>query len=386
MSETPSQPTTTPARRRQGRGNGRPSAHKAYASENDAANLDLYRHDRGPRTPQKGAGTDSPAAQTTHSHSKQRSRNNNNNHHNNKSRNKNTPNSPESTRPGRHTPPNQSSSMKAAAPAFAGATFHASPAPSALPLPSFVTRSSTESPSNNKTSRDIAQEPLQEPSPPTDSDVPTDEASWGGVPHESPLDFMFRAHRQEKERQRSGSSSSFRPSGLANDSPSSQSPFEPASVPKPATLPQTARTQARFHSGGIDSAELNGTPGRPMGPAFSTPYQERIKAARSNSAQSPATQASSQPRTNHTPAEDPAEALKKYLFNGNSSSMSNSLPNGFSSAPPSQPFNHPRSGPGAPVAYGGRPNNLQTMEDDLRRILKLDMTAGSTGANQRLFS
>ncbi|KAM5353767.1 hypothetical protein ACJ41O_000417 [Fusarium nematophilum] len=376
MSETPSQPTTTPARRRQGRGNGRPAAYKAYASENDVANIDPSRYERTPRTPQKGAGTDSPAAQGNHTHSKQRSRTSNNN---NKPRNKNAPNSPESARPGRHTPPHQSSSMKSsAAPAFAGATFHASPAPSALPLPSFVTRSSTESPSANRTSRDV----VQEPSPPTDSEAPTPSHQDAPAVQESPLDFMFRAHRQEKERQRSGSSSSFRPSGLANDSPSSGSPFEPASAPKPSTLPQTARSQTRFNSTGIDIAELNGTPGRPMGPAFSTPYQERIKAARSNSSTK---QPPSQLRADSMP-EDPTEALKKFLFNGSGAPASNPMSNGFSSAPPSQPFAHPRTGPGAGGPYEGRPNNLQAMEDDLRRILKLDLGTGSPAADRRLFS
>ncbi|EEU39178.1 uncharacterized protein NECHADRAFT_104831 [Fusarium vanettenii 77-13-4] len=393
MSETPSQPTTTPARRRQGRGNGRPAGHKAYASENDVVNLDPSRYERGPRTPQKGAGMDSPAAQSNHTYSKQRSRsNNNNNHHgnnnnhnnNNKPRNnKNSPNSPDSARPGRRTPPNQSSMKSTAGPAFAGATFHASPAPSALPLPSFVTRSSMESPSANRTLEDA----VQEPSPPS-SNAPTPLQQPSSAAKGSPLDFMFRAHREEKERQRSGSSVSFRPSGLAHDSPSSQSPFEPGSVPKPATLPQTARTQARYN-GPIDSADLNATPGQPMGPAFSTPYQERIKAARSNSARTPATLGSSPslPRSqSHPESDDPTEALKKFLFGSNGASAAKTLPNGFSSAPPSQPFNHPRSGPGAPVPYEGRPNNLRAMEDDLRRILKLDLAAGSSGQNPRLFS
>ncbi|KAF4975618.1 hypothetical protein FZEAL_7609 [Fusarium zealandicum] len=386
MSETPSHPTPTPARRRQGRGNGngngRSAAHKAYASENDLASIDSARYDHAPRTPQKGAGTDTSTAQGNHTNSKQRPRNTNNNI-NSKHRNKNAPSSPESSRPGRHTPPHQSSSMKPSViPAFAGATFHASPAPSALPLPSFVTRPATESPSINRSSREV----LQEPSPPTDSEAPTPSRQTSSAAQESPLDFMFRAHRQEKERQRSGSASSFRPSGLAHDSPSSQSPFEPKSVPKPATLPQAARSQARFSSGGIDSAELNGTPGRSMGPAFSTPYQERIKAARSNPVRSPAAAAAPlQPKVNPT-SEDPTEALKKFLFSGNSAPALNSAPNGFSSAPPSQPFTHPRGGPGAPAAYAGRPNNLQAMEDDLRRILKLDLGTGSSGADQRLFS
>ncbi|KAL4725596.1 hypothetical protein ACLX1H_007745 [Fusarium chlamydosporum] len=369
MSETPSQPSTTPARRRNGR-NGRPAAQKAYASENDVATIDPARYDRAPRTPQKGAGTDSPM---NHTNSKQRNRNGSNNNNNNKHRGKNGPHSPESARPGRHTPPQQSSSMKSIS-AFAGATFHASPAPSALPLPSFVSRPATESPSVTKTSRDI----VQEPSPPTDTEAPTPLRQSSSGVQESPLDFMFRAHRQEKERQRSESTSSFRPSGLVNESPSVQSPFGPSSVPQPATLPQTARTQARF-----DSAELDGTPGRPMGPAFSTPYSERIRAARSNSARSPADLSVQQPRTNLEP-EDPTAALKKFLFSGNGPTVSHSVPNGFAPVPPAHQYDHARHVPAAPAPYDGRSNNLQAMENDLRRILKLDLGSPSpSGANHQ---
>lgn len=386
MSETPSQPTTTPARRRNGRGNGRPTAQKAYASENDVATIDPARYDRAPRTPQKGAGTDSPHAQLSHTNSKQRSRNgsnnnNTNNNNNNKHRGKTVPHSPESARPGRHTPPQQSTSMKSIS-AFAGATFHASPAPSALPLPSFVSRPATESPSVSRTSRDI----VQEPSPPTDSEAPTPLRQSVSAVQESPLDFMFRAHRQEKERQRSESTSSFRPLGLVNESPSGQSPFGPGSVPKPATLPQTARTQARFQSGGFDSTELDGTPGRPMGPAFSTPYQERIRAARSNSARSPAELSADQPRNNTEP-DDPTEALKKFLFNGNGTTASRPASNGFAPAPaPQAPhYNYSRADHVVPAPYEGRSNNLEAMENDLRRILKLDLGTGSPSTERRLF-
>jgi hypothetical protein len=197
---------------------------------------------------------------------------------------------------------------------------------------------------------------------------------------------MFRAHRQEKERQRSGSTSSFRPSGLVNESPSVQSPFGSGSVPQPATLPQTARTQARF-PGGIDSAELDGTPGRPLGPAFSTPYQERIRAARTNSARSPADLSSHQQRPNFEP-EDPTEALKKFLFSGNGTTVSQSVPNGFAPAPPAHQYDRARNIPNAPSPYDGRSNNIQAMENDLRRILKLDLgsPSPSPGTNQRLFS
>ena len=143
----------------------------------------------------------------------------------------------------------------------------------------------------------------------------------------------------------------------------------------------------RPRPGGIGSDELDGTPGRPMGPAFSTPYQERIKAARSNSSRSAPVQQTSQKPADVT-ADDPTEALKRFLFSGPAASGPSPAPNGYSSDhyTPAQPTTIP---PKAPVSNGtqdGRSNNLQAMEDDLRRILKLDLAPGRTAHEQRLFS
>ncbi|KAI5457902.1 hypothetical protein BGZ63DRAFT_72228 [Mariannaea sp. PMI_226] len=397
MYETTAQPTTTPARRRQGRGNGRAAAQKAYASENDAVNVGF---DHSPQTPQKH-GVNSPARHTNNANSKQRSRNKP------RTTSKNTPSSPDSGRPGRHTPPQQSSSMRPVpAPAFAGATFHASPAPSALPLPSFITKSSVESPCVK-----IPHEILQEPSPPTDTDAPTPSRQASApIAQSSPLDFMFRAHREEQARGRRGSPASLGPSAFASDSPSSQSPFERGSVQKPSPLSHSVRSKPRYQPG-IDSAELDGTPGRPLGPAFSTPYHERINAARSGTTRSPAAVHLPRQSSAPEPGEDPAEALKRYLFSGASRSApapapapmpaSNTAPNGF---PSSRPQTHaqynginntttttttnnnmlPMSN--ANGTHDGRPNDYQEMEDNLRRLLKLDLTAGPANTQRRLFS
>ncbi|KAF2106772.1 hypothetical protein BDV96DRAFT_617168 [Lophiotrema nucula] len=86
--------------------------------------------------------------------------------------------------------------------AYAGPTFHASPAPSALPIPKFLSRSVPAKP---------------QPGPPTppaeDSDStgsPTPSPSRASIPvpprHEnSPLDALFQADRQEKARRVVGS-------------------------------------------------------------------------------------------------------------------------------------------------------------------------------------
>ncbi|KAH6893584.1 hypothetical protein B0T10DRAFT_559558 [Thelonectria olida] len=381
MYETSSQSTTTPARRHQGRGNGRAAAQKAYASENDVANVDFHRN---PQTPQKPAN-DSTAHQIRNAKSTQRSRNKP------RTASKNAPTSPESARPGRHTPPHPSSSMRSiAGQPFAGATFHHSPAPSALPLPSFMTNSRADSPSV-KPSREI----LQEPSPPTDTEAPTPSRQASApVAQESPLDFMFRAHREERERERRGSPASLRPSMLASDSPSAQSPFKLNSSQKPSSVSQSARSKPRYQPG-MDTAELDGTPGHMVGPAFSTPYNERINAARTGNARPAAALQLPRQSSAPEPGEDPAEALKKYLFSGPSKSATVPVP-----APPPasnaalNEFSSPRTQ--GQHAHGndlfsmsnatGRPNDYREMEDSLRRLLKLDLTSEPVNTQRRLFS
>lgn len=377
MEDISTQPKTTPARRKQGRSDGRSGAQKAYASENDVAALDSSRQERAPQTPNKvGSGSPAPtdfnAVQTG---SKQRNRNRNN-------KAKNAPTSPDSAqRGGRQTPPHRSVSMKpGTSAAFAGATFHASPAPSALPIPSFLAKSSCDSPVHTD-AKDI----VQEPSPPaTDTDAPTPFRPSSSVPrnHESPLDFMFRAHREERERQYRGIPLSQNVNSSFATSPPSRSLFDPNASPNPSTVPQTRRTLSRPISGGIGSSELDGTPGRPMGPAFSTPYQERIKAARSNSSRPNLNQSQPGQLPQKTPpSDDPTEALKKFLFSGGAAS-SQALPTGAASA----------SAPAATqTSFTAQPepthaNNVQAMENDLRRILKMDLTSNAPSPDRGFFS
>ncbi|KAH7308205.1 hypothetical protein B0I35DRAFT_106864 [Stachybotrys elegans] len=387
MTDVSAQPTTTPSRRRRPRGNGKAAAHKNYASENDAAALDAPNF-YSPQTPHRVDAASSPAHAQPHSahtgsHSKPRNRNRAANMNNNA----NQRNSPEDVRSGRHTPPTtqRSTSSKSAGAAFAGATFHASPAPSALPIPSFLAKAASDSPISKK-SRELT----QEPSPPaTDTDAPTPfRTSSASRANESPLDFMFRAHREERERQRRESSTGQRPANSDFTSPSSMSPFEHNSPPKPFSLSEKLHQQARQPSGRFDAAELDGTPGQALGPAFSTPYSERIKAARTNSSRSAINGTPPRP-SQALPQEDPTEALKKFLFSGN----------GMAGSPGAKPANNatpPASagfveiGPSSPTArYDAaphqRPTNIQAMENDLRRILKLDLTADAGSTNHRFY-
>ncbi|KAK6834803.1 hypothetical protein PG990_000384 [Apiospora arundinis] len=378
-------PKNTPGRRRPGR-NG--NSQKNYASENDAASYRQVYSD-SPSTPQKLAAGDALAAQNSQTtNSKQRK-------HSHKGRNKNGAASPglangNSVNKERHSPsfpPNQ-------IPAFAGATFHHSPAPSALPIPSFLARTSSapDSPSQKKPS---TTGPSQEPSPPT---TDSEEDGLGSPPlpvprnEESPLEFFFKAQRAEKSgTARRASSANINAVPPGPFSPPHDSPKECQTVPRVATLPQQKRPAVgRMPSSGISSTELDGTPGKSLGPAFSTPYSERIKAARPSNGFAPAT-----PTNARTSEADRSDALKRYLFSGGKGSpqqpqtppRQQPASTGATQAPPKLPRGmFPASvlnggGARAPQVQSPPSNNSQSsdqmrfMEDSLRRLLKMDSTA-----------
>ncbi|OAA37477.1 hypothetical protein NOR_07176 [Metarhizium rileyi] len=376
MSETPSQHRTIPARRKTSRQNNTSAAKKAYASENDVAVLETP-HRHAPKTPNRKDEISTPA---TDFYSSQRLNSKSRTKH--KTKPKNVPPSPDPALYGRQTPPlpSAASNKSGISTAFAGATFHASPAPSALPIPSFVSKSSSELPVS------LGKDTLQEPSPPaTDGDVPSPFRP-SSVPKmsESPLDFMFRAHREEKER-------NFRENPQSHSLRTSKTPqplqrSDMGGPPKPSSLPHQRRGYFRQPAGGIDPSELDGIPGRPLGPAFSTPYQERIKAVRSSSNSNTLR---SQSQTvgyfdEFGAVEDSTEALKKFLFGNEGSVKTEALRPAAGKEPALQTMASPdasiSTGPDSGVK-NSRASNLEEMENDLRRILKLDMAfePGSEG-------
>ncbi|KAH9239193.1 hypothetical protein K456DRAFT_1258863 [Colletotrichum gloeosporioides 23] len=351
MQEATNQAKPTTNRRRGRNGGGKAAGQKMYASENDMANVSNSAFDQfGPHTPQKScSGSPDPqSAAGAQTGSKQRSRN--------KPRAKNPSANPVAspdTRQNRRSTPQSIpvSNKPNTAAAFAGATFHASPAPSALPMPSFYSKSIPESPGNPGMRREVQ----QQPSPPvTEHEAPTPHhPSTVPVARESPLDAIFRADRAEKEKARRVSSlhSSSRPQG-------------PVSPPAPALRDSPFAAKP-------SSAELDGFPGKPLGPAFSTPYQDRIRAARAGPSQ-PCTPKASE----NSPSEDRSEALKKYLFGGK----------GMTGSPQPSP-----SIPSTPHASNGivtqdeeaRSSDLRVMEDSLRRILKLDSPLAAAKSGER---
>ncbi|KAI0408537.1 hypothetical protein F4802DRAFT_547805 [Xylaria palmicola] len=397
-------PKSTPNRRPCPTGRNGSSGAKAYVSENDAA---TYKHAKAvsPSTPQKHMPNGNAAPKTRSQSANQKQKNKSNKNRSNK----NGAASP-GRRQDRESPPLQS--QEALAPIFAGSTFHASPAPSALPLPRFLVMSNTDSP----TAKAKLESPPRESSPSTGSEEAGPVTEPLRRNEDSPLEFFFRADRAEKARVRRASSANAGTITTAGFSPLQDSYHTECNTLPRAIVPNPLRRQV-FMEGETSPGLVTNAPAGgsrpPVGPAFSTPYQERIRAARSNPN-------SAQPTRMANQTLDPtsSEALKRYLFTGQ---LGPSKPQDLSPrsspsrdprhnvaqrqqrsggrqqsaypGPQPPPFPNPISAPElspAPVFTGHTPRaqpasydsantrpsaqseHILALEGDLRRILKLD--------------
>ncbi|KAI1174184.1 hypothetical protein F4777DRAFT_589378 [Nemania sp. FL0916] len=303
-------PKSTPSRRRPPPGRSRSGAQKVYASENDVPS---YKPDdaAGSCTPLKHT----PQPQTTSQKQKNKA---------NRNRGASGGVAPSGRRRDHESPslPVQAAS----APIFAGSTFHASPAPSALPLPSFLGLSSNDSP----TAKPKTTESAYESSPLTDSDESTPAGDPIPRNDESPLELFFRADRAEKARVRRASSANLDGTADAAPSPVRNSSHKEGNTFS-KTMPHSAPRRPMFPEGNASpnpsSNDPQGISRLRVGPAFSTPYHERIRAARQDQNSTQST-----PTTNRALDPSSSEALKRYLFTGQ---LHGSDPHG--------PSPHPRS-------------------------------------------
>lgn len=289
----------TPARRRR---NGKPpSGRKNYASEGDVLSSMPFPADY-PATPLKSKNASpAPGSQATIPKSAK----------NNKSAlPAHVSTSPGPVRPGRRTPPHSANNKPGSA-AFAGANFHASPAPGSLPMPSFFRMRSESAAVNGRT---------KEPSPPaSDSESPSP-SQPATVPQvrrdESPLDALFRADRAEKERACRTSSANTAPAG---------GPFSPPSEgrqgrnpnysfdPIPLKLPLRP---AQGGNSGSNGAAATG----PRPEPFALPIHEKLRAAGPTENKTPQHvqrqgQAQTSPQHLATPPrlDERSEAVKRLL-------------------------------------------------------------------------
>lgn len=183
--------------------------------------------------------------------------------------NKSTGNSHIPTHPnGKSQPKKAGTPMKAA---YAGPTFHSSPAPSTLPMPSFLSKSVPDAATTTTPIIGHREGEGQSESSSTSSasGLATDTE---GRPHSialgrepSPLDFLFDAARQ------------------ARQTPHTKSPAAVSRVATPMDESPSHRAQSTKASAdrSLFPIEVDGSRDQPtafIGPAFATPYHQRMNA------------------------------------------------------------------------------------------------------------
>lgn len=230
--------------------------------------------------------------------------------------------------------------------AYAGPTFHASPAPSALPIPSFYSKSA-DSPSMAKANMDQDNSSASE-SPLSTAALPSSETNL--------LDTLFSSNAGDDERARSAQSD------VGPFRPPSQTPPDGNITPQQ----RPGLYSAHSHHGSASSLfkmEMDGGyQGQPIRAEGITPYHERIKAARST----PTSLSSSPNTTGIAPLNgmDQSEAFKSLLFSKNMPTQPQpnqplppfqNAPAPFQNAPAPTPFSYqtgPQNGPYSPYNTG----------------------------------
>ena len=224
--------------------------------------------------------------------------------------------------------------------AYAGATFTNSPAASALPIPSFYSKS-VPNVSHAPSHPTIHEQDSKESTPvPVQDDSPSKRES-------TPLDFLFNVARQAKgtPRGESPSANSSRLSVVAN-SPASRSP-----------APRDLESMFPFE---LDGAS---TPGED-GSSFATPYKERLDAMRSCRP----TSSGVRDQLSEAERQEKSAALKQLLIKESTPSPPGNVelnnpfnarapqPHVYFDTPNGQP--RPRSNPSTPRYY--TPNHPQS--------------------------
>ncbi|KAJ5169147.1 uncharacterized protein N7482_004741 [Penicillium canariense] len=193
--------------------------------------------------------------------------------------------------------------VKDGAAAYAGPTFHASPAPSALPIPSFFSKSFPESdlaPTLETDSDNADMEPDLETTPSKPRAARAQPAAAEVKAQPSPLDFLFKAAVQAR-------------------TPNSMSSPEVATrVRSPHTDSKVLPSNPNHTPGGMFPMDLENERARasPIGPSFAPSYQDRMNALRS--ASSPSQSSASAPAPDATTEDQrriKTEQLKYMLLN-----------------------------------------------------------------------
>lgn len=176
--------------------------------------------------------------------------------------------------------------------AYAGPTFHASPAPSSLPIPRFFSKSVPDV--NRKDSlKAMMEEELSEKSSEKSEESPTvmsaQRASERQVREESPLDIFFRADREEKNKRRQDSDYGVTASILGTAPPPAMEPLEQGQkLPLQGSARHHSRQPTDPAVGGLFAMEMAGSasPSNANRQAFPAPNHHNEDIARPGSAPS----------------------------------------------------------------------------------------------------
>ncbi|PHH51393.1 hypothetical protein CFIMG_003130RA [Ceratocystis fimbriata CBS 114723] len=271
------------------------------------------------------------------------------------------------------TPPQSAGLSRSTSTPFAGSTFHASPAPSSLPMPKFLIKK----PTTPEAELSQSMSDKSEPSPPSKNlnqatpsrpSVSSGPLSNSGFAYDSPLEFIFQADRAEKQRAKYTSPQTTDSENKHLEQPHTvprMAPRRPTNSPpsdSPALLSAifnsvqsspSVNKVLRSNGGGnlprnyyqaMASEMDDGYAHQPVGSSFARPFSERLKEIQSPPRADPSQKTHSAPTqavmhtppplpqhvlptppraSMHTPphsgsqkiSDDASAALKAYLFN-----------------------------------------------------------------------
>lgn len=284
--------------------------------------------------------------------------------------------SPQPSQPQRVT--SQASSATPIKQAYAGPTFHASPAASTLPMPKFFSKSMPSQAAASGLQARLEAEHEGSESSTSESERPPFPPSPAApfAREQSPLDLFFNAHRAERARQHSsdiGLTASNSTSQLSLEQLGSGTPHTPP-YPRPSQ-PQSRQSNATPSGKEMFMMELDGAGEHDESdvPGPRVPFKDRINPTKAAAGPQPSM------RDDETYRQAQSQALKKLLMTQPRSSS----PLGLHTEPrhhsrqASAPFELHGS-PGLaratpPQPYNGQQRpDVRSMENDLRRMLKLD--------------
>ncbi|KAL9623279.1 MAG: hypothetical protein Q9160_002386 [Pyrenula sp. 1 TL-2023] len=250
--------------------------------------------------------------------------------------------------------------------AYAGPTFHSSPAPSALPMPSFLSKPVPDAGQTSlRPSHDESEELPDSSSassasgPTTDTEEKPHPDAFGREP--SPLDFLFDAARQ------------------ARQTPHAQSPSALSIVATPGDESPSRRLQSAKTStnGKAFPFEVEGPSEQSdgsIGPSFATPYQARMDAAKASRSEPKI----GSPALDEQERKAKTEALKNLLIKAQSPRSASASPatsrSNVNQREPQTglpgalaPWQQARHASGPPTPSPGQPGSAGTYIDPFQR-------------------